>query len=129
MLNNKGQSLVLFVVILPILLLILIMVIDVGKVIVLKQELKNISNIVLEYGLDNLDNEDLYSELIDLIELNNDDIDNIDIKINNDKIYVKLIENVDGMFSKIIDISIFKINSSYVGYIKNNKKVIERISG
>ena len=52
MLNNKGQSLVLFIIILPILIFILILVIDVGKIIVLKQELNNISEFVLDYGLD-----------------------------------------------------------------------------
>ena len=129
MLNNKGQSLILFVIILPILLLIVILVIDVGKALVLKQELKNINNIVIDYGLDNLDKEDLENELIELIKLNNDQIDNINVNLENDKIYVELKEKIDGIFSKIIDVSAFNINSSYVGYVENNEKRIERISG
>jgi len=129
MLNNKGQSLVLFVIVLPILLLIVILVIDIGKALVLKQELKNISNIVLDYGLDNLDNEEIKFELVNLVELNNNEIDNVNINIDDSKIYIKLNENVKGTFSGIIDISIFNVETSYVGYIKDNNKVIERISG
>ena len=129
MLNNKGQSLVLFVIVLPILLLIVILVIDIGKALVLKQELKNISNIVLDYGLDNLDKEEIKFELVNLVELNNNEIDNVNINIDDSKIYIKLNENVKGTFSGIIDISIFNVETSYVGYIKDNNKVIERISG
>lgn len=129
MLNNKGQSLVLFVVVLPILLLIVILVIDVGKALVLKQELKSISNIVLDYGLDNLDNENIIDELNKLINLNNDEIDNVSIKIEDDKIYIELKEKTNGIFSSIINISIFNINTSYVGYMKDENKIIERISG
>ena len=129
MLNNKGQSLVLFVIVLPILLLIVILVIDIGQALFLKQELKNISNIVLDYGLDNLDNEEIKFELVNLVELNNNEIDNVNINIDDSKIYIKLNENVKGTFSGIIDISIFNVETSYVGYIKDNNKVIERISG
>ena len=54
MLNNRGQSLVLFVITLPVLLIVLVIVIDIGRVISLKQELNNISELVLDYGLDYL---------------------------------------------------------------------------
>ena len=54
MLNNRGQSLVLFVITLPVLLIVLVIVIDVGRVISLKQELNSISELVLDYGLDYL---------------------------------------------------------------------------
>jgi len=129
MLNNKGQSLILFVLVLPIFLLIFVLVIDIGKVINLKQELDNINKIVLDYGLDNLDDDNINNELIYLIELNNDEIDEIDIDIENNKIYIKLSENIDGIFSQFVDIAIFNVNSSYMGYKDNNEKRIEKVSG
>ena len=33
-----------------------------------------------------------------------------------------------GMLSELVDITIFDIKSSYVGYVEDNKKIIERIS-
>ena len=42
--------------------LILVLVIDVGRIIVLKQELSNISEIVLDYGLDKIDDNELEIE-------------------------------------------------------------------
>ena len=127
MLNNKGQTLALFVIVLPVLLLILILVIDFGKIMTLKQELTNISNIVLDYGLDNLDKENLDIELVELIKLNKSDIDYMNVYLEKDKIYVEMSENSDSVFAEIVDISIFKVKTSYVGYIKDNKKRIERM--
>ena len=127
MLNNKGQSLILFIVVLPILMLMLILVIDVGKIITLKYELNNINEIVLDYGLDNLDKDNLEDELINLIELNNAGIDNIDVKIEDNKIYIDMNEDSKGIFSSFINMSIFKVKTSYVGYIEDNKKRIERM--
>ena len=118
MLNNKGQSLVLFVIILPILFLILILVIDIGRLITLKNELNNINNIVLDYGLDNLEMVDLENKLIDVINLNKDDIDNIDVTVDGDKIYINMNEKLD---------AIFDIKISYIGYMDNGKKRIERM--
>ena len=127
MLNNKGQSLVLFVIVLPILLLILVLVIDIGRVIVLKQELSNISEIVLDYGLDKIDDNELEMELNNLVKLNKQDIDRIDISIEDERIYLKLEDKSEGIFSGLVDISIFNVKTSYVGYIESEEKRIERL--
>ena len=125
MLNNKGQSLILFVMFLPIMLLILILIIDIGKIVVLKHELNNIADIVLNYGLDNIEDENVIDNMNSLLVANKNDIDKFNISIDNDRIYIDISENVDGMFSNFIDISIYRVNVSYVGYIENNKKIIE----
>ena len=127
MLNNKGQSLVLFIIVLPILLLILILVLDIGKAITMKKELNNINDIVIEYGLNNLDKENLEEELIELIKLNKNDIDNIEVNIDNKKIYIMMEEKINGVFTNFVDIPIFNIKSSYVGYINDGKNRIERM--
>lgn len=129
MLNNKGQSLILFVIILPIFILIFILVIDIGKVINLKQELDNINKIVLDYGLDHLDDLSIDNKLIEIVKLNNNEIDKIDVKIDNNVIYVYLNESLDGMFSQFINISIFNVKSSYKGYYENGEKRIVKVSG
>ena len=129
MFNNKGQSLVLFVIVIPILLFILILVIDIGKVINLKQELNNINKIVLDYGIDKIDEENLEVELTELVKLNNNEIDKIDIKLDDDKIYLNISCNMDLIFISLGDLSLFEITSSYVGYIHDGNKRIEKVSG
>ena len=145
MFNNRGQSLVLFILVLPLLLFILILIVDVGRGMLLKNELDSINMIVLDYGLDemsDIDNksnvdgnllnnnvDDIKNRIKNIIMLNKRDIDTIKIDIVDNKIYVLLEDNVKGLFSKLIDISIFNVKSSYVGYIDNNDKRIERVSG
>ena len=127
MLNNRGQSLVLFVIILPIILLILLFVIDIGQAINLKLELDNINNIALDYGLDYLFNDDLVYELEELIKTNKQDIDSVNINVEDNKIYIDMNEQYDGILSSLINVSIFDIKTSYVGYIENDEKRIENL--
>ena len=129
MLNNRGQSLVMFVIILPILLLIFILVMDIGNIVVAKQKLNNINEIALDYGLDNLDNNDISNKIYELIKLNDQEIDEINIFIENGKIYIELNDKVNGIFSRFVNISIFNVKSYYVGYIENDEKRIEKVSG
>ena len=124
--NNKGQSLILFVLIIPLIFLILVFVYDIGNMILLKLELDNINKLTLDYGITNINNENINNELRLLIEKNKKDINYIDINIDNDKIYITLLDTVDTKIDIIKDISIFEIKSSYVGYLSNGKKMIER---
>ena len=127
MFNNKGQSLVLFVLIFPLLFLILMFVLDVGKMVLLKDELENINYLAMDYGLDKIDDMDVDSYVIDIIKKNKDDIDDIEVKIDNDKLYIALEDKIDDMFFLFSGIDIFEVKSSYVGYFnEDNKKVIER---
>ena len=127
MLNNKGQSLILFVIVLPIILLILVFIIDIGKVISLKSELNNISKIVLDYGLDYLEEQNLVNILEEITKKNKNDIDNVEIEIIEEKIYIKLYERYEGLFSSLINIPIYNINVSYVGFIDDDIKRIENL--
>ena len=127
MLNNKGQTLVLFVVILPVLLLLLVLIIDVGKMIMLKLELNNISEIVLDYGIDNLDKENVQDELVNLVHLNKKNIDKVDVSIVDDKIYIDLEASGEGLFSGVVNATLFTIETNYVGYMNDGEKRIERI--
>ena len=52
-LNNKGQSLILFIIFLPALLGIMALVIDVGNSLTKKHETDNVIEFILNYGLEN----------------------------------------------------------------------------
>ena len=124
--NNKGQSLVLFVLLIPVIFMIIFMVYEIGKMTLLRQELDNISYLALDYGIDNIDKTDVESMIKEIIIKNKDDIDNIDITTNDDKIYVNLEDGINSDISIFSRSKLFKIKSSYVGYISDGKKIIER---
>ncbi len=124
-LNNKGQSLVMFILIIPILLLIMILVIDLGNIIVTKTHLDNTNYLVIDYALDHLEEEGLESKVLGLINVNNGGGLETKIDISNDKILVTTRKEVKGLLTNSIKIK--TIISNYEGYIKDDKKIIGRV--
>lgn len=124
--NNKGQSLVLFVLLIPLVLLILVLVYDIGSMILKKLELDNINKLALDYGITNISDDDITDELKKLIQKNISGINTIEISLDNEKINITLKDSIDNNISLIKDIDMFEIKSSYVGYLSDNKKIIER---
>lgn len=127
MLNNKGQSLVLFVIMIPVLLLFMALVIDLGRAYNLKNNLDSSLELVIEYGLDNYNDDEFdKNELNKMLKFNNPSSDN-NLVIDDDKIRVSSSSYVEGIFARVLNIKVFKVESEYVGYIDDGKKMIERI--
>ena len=121
--NNKGQSLVLFILFIPILLGVIVLVIDVGRTIEEKNSINNKIELVIEYGLeDNLTTE----ELTKLLEYNLSDCENT-LNINNSVIEINSKTYVKGIISNILNFKGFNIESQYRGFMKDNKKIIEKV--
>ena len=100
--NNKGQSLVMFVLIIPIFLLILTLVYDVGNAIYEKDRLSNTNYLTIEYGLNNIDTV-TENDLKNLIQQNTSNLKYIYVTIEENQIddFYKLIgSNVKKMRNK-----------------------------
>ena len=126
-LNNKGQTLVMFIVIIPILISIMVLVIDLGSAFTKKQELNNVNKLVIEYGLDNLDQENLESDLTSYITMNAKDLSNVKVTVENNTINVTTKAYINGIISKALNIDGFEIVSEYHGYLSASEKRIERV--
>lgn len=124
--NNKGQSLISFVLIIPIVLMILFMVYDIGNMVLLKEQLDNINYLTIDYGLSKLDDSDLDNKLREMIVKNKDDIDKIEININDGKIKILLEDKINNKLSLINKFKVLDVKSSYVGYIDNEKRIIRK---
>ena len=124
--NSKGQSLISFVLIIPIILMILFMVYDIGSMVLLREKLDNINYVVIDYGLDELDDLELDQKLNEIIKKNKDDIDVINISISDGKIKIILEDRLDNKLSLINKFKVFNVKSSYIGYMENDKKIIRK---
>lgn len=124
--NNKGQSLVMFVLIIPIFLLILTLVYDVGNAIYEKDRLSNTNYLTIEYGLNNIDTV-TENDLKNLIEQNTSNLKYIYITIEENQIEIKMEKDVKSIIGKMFNFNLVKITSHYKGKIINNQKEIERI--
>lgn len=125
-LNNKGQSLVMFIILLPILLLILTLVYDVGNAIYEKDRLSNTNYMVVDYALDNIDSID-EDDLNTLILKNDNNLDDISIMIIDNSVDISLKKNINGVFGKMFNFNLTFVKSEYNGKIVNGKKKIERV--
>lgn len=124
-LNNKGQTLVMFVILLPILLFVLTLVYDVGNAIYEKDKLSNTNYMVVEYAICNsLVSED---ELVELINKNDEDISDITIMMIDNSITIALTKDIKGIFGKMFGFNLTSVKSEYKGNIIQGEKKIERI--
>lgn len=121
--NNKGQSLVLFILLIPILIGIITLVCDCGRVYLCKVEQENISAIALEYGLDN---DKSLDKVNTILRLNLGD-SNYSVTEDNDKISIKIKGEVKGIFSRLFGFFKFEVETTTKGFIENDKVVIEKI--
>lgn len=113
--NNKGQVLVLFIMILPVIFIGVACIIDSSYMMYQKNRLDNINMDVLN-SVKNKSNL-TEKEVLDLISLNDAKIVNIDISID-DTITIDNYILVNSIFGKIIGFDEYKINSSIsVNYV------------
>jgi len=119
--NNKGQVLVLFVIILPVILILATYMIDSGYIVSEKSKIDDINEIVLKRALTN----DLStSEIKDLIDKNDKDIYIVDVNYD-DGIRLHLQKIIEPIFGKIVGYQQYEINSNLKATYVNGKIRIE----
>lgn len=123
-LDRRGQSLVMFVLVIPIIILVLVSIFDVGNAIYEKNRLSNTNYLAINYALDNMGsiNRD---DIIDYILSNTDNISNYEVILDNDRVEIEINKEVHGIVSE--NINLINVKSRYTGTIRDNKKNIERI--
>ena len=116
--NNKGQSLAAFIIILPIIVLLLVLVLDYGLMSVEKRNITSNIKTSIKYGLNNLENSNNSNDIKELIYKNIDQnkIKKLDIDITNNSITVDIIVKYDSIFKVINN----EIKLSYIGTKENN---------
>lgn len=120
--NNKGQTLVIFIIILPIILTIFTLVIDLGILYISKRNVENNVSNAIEYYLKNINNEKAETNMTDMINRNVKDIDKIYINNNLEYIEVIVIKEHNSLYNLLKGESNIKV--TYKGY-KGNKKIIK----
>ena len=125
--GNRGQSLAIFVIFIPVFIMIGTLVVDVAFAKYNARKLDNITMEVIRYGLKHFD-EDPYNNMVDLIYQNDSDIDSYKIDFNEEKntINVSISKATKGFFGSIVGKDIYSLKSSYMGYLEDDKIIIEK---
>lgn len=122
MLNKHGQTLVLFIILIPILLLLAAFVIDMGVILTNKMQLKEVTKLAIK---ENVDNPDDINKIKKIFEINEIDISNLKINVIDNKINIKNEIEVKSIFGSVIGILNYKIKIDITGYKSNDKIIIE----
>ena len=120
--NNKGQSLVVFIIILPILLMIFTLIIDLGFMYIEKRNIDNNCYDAVEYYLNNINKEDIEKKVNKLLNENIKSIDKIIINDTNDYVEISVSKNRKSIYSIISNNTEIKI--VYKG-MKEDKRIIK----
>ena len=116
--NNKGQVLIIFVILIPILILVMSMIVNIGYLQIEKKNIDNTVHDALEFYLNSSDTDkDILAK-----ELINKNIATNNISIDETEFYVEISVSapVKGILNKNED----KYNVTYRGY-KDNLKIIK----
>jgi len=124
--NKKGQVLVLFVLLIPILLSCLTLVIDVGINYNTKRKVSNVTKDILEYGLNNIQNNNIEKEMQKLFKENLSSEHTVIINKSNNQIEINIDGKVASIFSYLIEDAKYAFDITYVGEINNGKIKIEK---
>ena len=117
--NNKGQTLVIFIILIPKFLLILTLIVDLGFLSIEKRKVSNNTYDAVKYYLENTRDDNIYNKTVKLLEANLDDID-INIIDNNDYVEIEVNKEYKSVYSSILG----SINVKYRG-IKSSKEIIK----
>ena len=121
--DSKGQTLVIFVLILPILLLLFALIWEVGNLGLTINKYETEIKDTIEYGLNHLDDENLEDILANLLKANLEG--DINVEINNQVIKVNVKQKYDALFNNLLN-NRFDIDLTYNGFIENNKFIIQK---
>lgn len=121
--DSKGQTLIIFVLILPILLLLFALIWEVGNLGFTINKYETEIEDTIKYGLNHLDDENLEKVLTNLLKANLDG--KISVEINNQTIKVNVKQKYDAMFNNLLNHK-FDIDLTYNGYIENKKLIIKK---
>lgn len=120
--DNKGQSLVIFVLLLPIIFIILSIIWELGNMQLQISQYESTIKDTIKYGLNHQNLENLKEKLDNLMSKNTDG--NYQIEIKNEIIKINLKTNYQSIYSEILHFS--NIDITYIGYKENNKIIIKK---
>lgn len=117
--NNKGQSLVVFVILLPVFLIIVAFSVDLGYIAIEKNKLNDINKSAIKYLVkDNKDRESIRK----IINRNDKHIEIMQFTLNR----IVLTKEINSIFGGIVNLDTYTITSDLVGKMDNNKLIIEK---
>ena len=124
--NNKGQTLVLFIILLPIILIMLVLVISLASSSIQKRKIDMVIKNTIEDNMDNLNDIDINKQIDDMLENNLGEFDERNIVIKSDYLEITVRTKISNLFDFITsdDTEIYQV--TFVGTRPDEIKIVRR---
>lgn len=120
--NNKGQTLIIFVILIPILILVAALVVDTGLMTFEKERYRGI----IENGIEEYFDTGNVEETEKIFSLNDIPKEEYTIIVQEKQIEVSLNTSIEAIFGKIINIEEYEIKMNYVGTKEGERVIINK---
>lgn len=120
--NNKGQTLIIFVILIPILILVAALVVDTGLMTFEKERYRGI----IENGIEEYFDTGNVEETEKIFSLNDIPKEEYTIIVQESQIEVSLNTSIEAIFGKIINIEEYEIKMNYVGTKEGERVIINK---
>lgn len=107
--NHKGQTLVAFVIIVPVLILLLAFVVDTGYLLKEKTKLNSVTKTIIRTTYQDRYELNYKDKVVDLFSKNDIPVDNVLVTISDDDLKISNNYEIDSIFGKIIGLKEYKI--------------------
>ena len=122
----KGQTLIAFVIILPVFILFLAFIVDTGILLKEKSRLNGSTKIILENMYPKRNESNFQEQTIDLFKKNKIPTENLNLEVKNNTIIVSNDYEIESIFGKIIGIKKYKIHLNLTFQIEQDKLTIKK---
>ena len=120
--NNKGQSLVIFIIIIPVIFIVFSFLYDYAYIINSQNKYENVTRTILNSTLEE-------DKIVDLYKQNGYKVDYFKYKKENDKVYIQNSYKIKSVFGNIVNLKNYTVSINYVVINSNNGIIIEDNKG
>lgn len=124
--NRNGQTLVAFVIIVPVFILILAFVVDTGLILKEATRLNSVTKTILRTTYNERNRSDYKERVINLFEKNDVSVEKLEIVITSDEIKISNHCHVESIFGKIIGLKEYEIKLTLLAQEVNGELIIKK---
>lgn len=117
--NKHGQTLILFVILIPIIIMLLALIVDLGLVMGNKIKLEEVAKNAIQDAFNDDD------KILEILDKNKVNTSNIKITRVNDKLKIEIKQEVKSIFGGIVGIKKYDIKVNIVSFKENDKVIFE----
>ena len=124
--NNKGQTLVLFIILLPVILIMLVLVVSLAASSIQKRKIDMVIKNTIADSMDNLNDIDINEQIDSMLENNLGEFDERNIVIKSEYLEITIRTKINNLFDFITsdDTEIYQV--TFVGTESDEIKIVRR---